>query len=111
MPSAERHDALYVVGSLDETLELRGMRYHPIDIETSVIQAHRRRRMVRARGPACSSCAVARTQGAATSLSRSRPQTHSANHVPETPCLVCLVFPLLFISLKLGSVPKCTGKM
>ena len=25
MPSAERHDALYVVGSLDETLELRGI--------------------------------------------------------------------------------------
>lgn len=37
----ERHDALYVVGSLDETLELRGMRYHPIDIETSVVRAHR----------------------------------------------------------------------
>ncbi|KAA8588237.1 hypothetical protein FQN60_001431 [Etheostoma spectabile] len=28
--SGERHDALYVVGSLDETLELRGMRYHPL---------------------------------------------------------------------------------
>uniref|UniRef100_A0A8B9I905 Disco interacting A n=1 Tax=Anser brachyrhynchus TaxID=132585 RepID=A0A8B9I905_9AVES len=39
--SGERHDALYVVGSLDETLELRGMRYHPIDIETSVIRAHK----------------------------------------------------------------------
>ncbi|XP_069927824.1 disco-interacting protein 2 homolog A isoform X6 [Oryctolagus cuniculus] len=39
--SGEPHDALYVVGSLDETLELRGMRYHPIDIETSVIRAHR----------------------------------------------------------------------
>ncbi|MGH0120699.1 UNVERIFIED_CONTAM: hypothetical protein FKN15_031628 [Acipenser sinensis] len=37
----ERHDALYVVGSLNETLELRGMRYHPIDIETSVIRAHK----------------------------------------------------------------------
>uniref|UniRef100_A0A673CEC4 Disco-interacting protein 2 homolog A n=1 Tax=Sphaeramia orbicularis TaxID=375764 RepID=A0A673CEC4_9TELE len=36
--NGERHDALYVVGSLDETLELRGMRYHPIDIETSVIR-------------------------------------------------------------------------
>ncbi|CAL8239285.1 unnamed protein product [Gadus morhua 'NCC'] len=35
--SGEHHDALYVVGSLDETLELRGMRYHPIDIGTSVI--------------------------------------------------------------------------
>ncbi|XP_053420645.1 disco-interacting protein 2 homolog A isoform X5 [Nycticebus coucang] len=39
--SGGRHDALYVVGSLDETLELRGLRYHPIDIETSVIRAHR----------------------------------------------------------------------
>ncbi|XP_057191819.1 disco-interacting protein 2 homolog A [Triplophysa rosa] len=39
--SGERHDALYVIGSLDETLELRGMRYHPIDIETSVIRAHK----------------------------------------------------------------------
>ncbi|XP_076975382.1 disco-interacting protein 2 homolog A isoform X4 [Tamandua tetradactyla] len=39
--SGERHDALYVVGSLDETLELRGLRYHPIDIETSVVRAHR----------------------------------------------------------------------
>ncbi|XP_057361619.1 disco-interacting protein 2 homolog A isoform X3 [Manis pentadactyla] len=39
--SGERHDALYVVGSLDETLELRGMRYHPIDIEMSVTRAHR----------------------------------------------------------------------
>lgn len=41
VPLTERHDALYVVGSLDETLELRGMRYHPIDIETSVVRAHR----------------------------------------------------------------------
>ncbi|XP_078740523.1 disco-interacting protein 2 homolog C-like isoform X6 [Lampetra fluviatilis] len=39
--SGERHDALYVVGSLDETMELRGMRYHPIDIEISVLRAHR----------------------------------------------------------------------
>lgn len=39
--ATERHDALYVVGSLDETLELRGMRYHPIDIETSVIRSHK----------------------------------------------------------------------
>ncbi|KAL7976491.1 hypothetical protein Chor_008440 [Crotalus horridus] len=37
----ERHDALYVVGALDEAMELRGMRYHPIDIETSVIRAHK----------------------------------------------------------------------
>lgn len=40
LPS-DRHDALFVVGSLDETLELRGLRYHPIDIETSVSRAHR----------------------------------------------------------------------
>uniref|UniRef100_A0A4W3HGZ0 Disco-interacting protein 2 homolog Bb n=1 Tax=Callorhinchus milii TaxID=7868 RepID=A0A4W3HGZ0_CALMI len=39
--SGDRHDALYVVGALDETLELRGLRYHPIDIETSVSRAHR----------------------------------------------------------------------
>ena len=34
----ERHDALYIVGSLEETLEIRGMRYHPIDIENSVLR-------------------------------------------------------------------------
>uniref|UniRef100_A0A8C8HVT2 DMAP1-binding domain-containing protein n=1 Tax=Oncorhynchus tshawytscha TaxID=74940 RepID=A0A8C8HVT2_ONCTS len=39
--AGDRHDALFVVGSLDETLELRGLRYHPIDIETSVSRAHR----------------------------------------------------------------------
>uniref|UniRef100_A0A3Q3GNC7 Disco-interacting protein 2 homolog B-A-like n=1 Tax=Kryptolebias marmoratus TaxID=37003 RepID=A0A3Q3GNC7_KRYMA len=39
--SGDRHDALFVVGSLDETLELRGLRYHPIDIELSVSRAHR----------------------------------------------------------------------
>ena len=38
---AERHDALYVVGALEEAMELRGMRYHPIDIETSVIRTHK----------------------------------------------------------------------
>lgn len=41
VPCTERHDALYVVGALDEAMELRGMRYHPIDIETSVIRAHK----------------------------------------------------------------------
>uniref|UniRef100_A0AAY4ACQ2 DMAP1-binding domain-containing protein n=1 Tax=Denticeps clupeoides TaxID=299321 RepID=A0AAY4ACQ2_9TELE len=39
--SGERHDALYVVGALDEAMELRGMRYHPIDIETSVCRTHK----------------------------------------------------------------------
>lgn len=32
---------MYVVGALDEAMELRGMRYHPIDIETSVIRSHK----------------------------------------------------------------------
>ncbi|XP_062872276.1 disco-interacting protein 2 homolog B-A isoform X2 [Trichomycterus rosablanca] len=39
--TGDRHDALFVVGALDETLELRGLRYHPIDIETSISRAHR----------------------------------------------------------------------
>ncbi|XP_056277810.1 disco-interacting protein 2 homolog C isoform X2 [Pseudoliparis swirei] len=39
--SGGRHDALYVVGALEEAMELRGMRYHPIDIETSVIRTHK----------------------------------------------------------------------
>ncbi|KAL5005649.1 hypothetical protein ScPMuIL_016807 [Solemya velum] len=38
----ERHDAIFVVGSLDETIMLRGMRYHPIDIETCVQRSHRK---------------------------------------------------------------------
>ncbi|CAD5208915.1 unnamed protein product [Bursaphelenchus xylophilus] len=38
----ELHDAVFVVGSLDETLMLRGMRYHPVDIETSVCRSHKR---------------------------------------------------------------------
>nr|KAG5702409.1 hypothetical protein BaRGS_027496 [Batillaria attramentaria] len=38
----ERHDAIFVVGSLDETVMLRGMRYHPIDVETSVQRCHKK---------------------------------------------------------------------
>ncbi|CAB1335282.1 unnamed protein product [Coregonus sp. 'balchen'] len=38
---AESVMRLYVVGSRDETVELRGMRYHSIDIETSVIRSHK----------------------------------------------------------------------
>ena len=30
------NDSLYVIGSLEEAIEVRGMRYHPIDIENSV---------------------------------------------------------------------------
>ena len=36
-----RHDALFVVGSVHEALTLRGMRYHPVDIENSVIRCHK----------------------------------------------------------------------
>jgi len=36
-----RHDALFVVGPLDETMILRGMRYHPVDIENTVTRCHR----------------------------------------------------------------------
>jgi len=38
----ELHDAVFVVGSLDETIMLRGMRYHPIDIENSVVRGHKK---------------------------------------------------------------------
>ena len=34
----ELHDAVFVVGALDEAVCLRGMRYHPIDIETTVLR-------------------------------------------------------------------------
>uniref|UniRef100_A0A915MQ83 AMP-dependent synthetase/ligase domain-containing protein n=1 Tax=Meloidogyne javanica TaxID=6303 RepID=A0A915MQ83_MELJA len=37
----ELHDALFVVGALDETILLRGMRYHPVDIELCVCKANR----------------------------------------------------------------------
>lgn len=39
---AELHDAVYVVGSLDELITLRGMNYHPIDIEMSVLRCHKK---------------------------------------------------------------------
>ncbi|CAG9855709.1 unnamed protein product [Phyllotreta striolata] len=38
----ELHDAVFVVGALDETIMLRGMRYHPIDIENSVLRCHKK---------------------------------------------------------------------
>lgn len=38
----ELHDAVFVVGALDETVMLRGMRYHPIDIENSVMRCHKK---------------------------------------------------------------------
>jgi hypothetical protein len=39
---SELHDAVFVVGALDETVMLRGMRYHPIDIENSVMRCHKK---------------------------------------------------------------------
>ena len=36
------HDAVYVVGALDEVITLRGMNYHPIDIENSVLRCHKK---------------------------------------------------------------------
>ncbi|XP_042143270.1 disco-interacting protein 2 isoform X4 [Ixodes scapularis] len=38
----ELHDAVFVVGALDETMLLRGMRYHPIDVENSVLRCHKK---------------------------------------------------------------------
>ncbi|KAI6216684.1 DMAP-interaction domain-containing protein [Aphelenchoides besseyi] len=34
--------SLFVVGSLDESIMLRGMRYHPVDIEMTVQRSHKR---------------------------------------------------------------------
>ncbi|XP_071446233.1 disco-interacting protein 2 homolog C [Hetaerina americana] len=42
MGEKELHDAVFVVGALDETIMLRGMRYHPIDIENSVLRSHKK---------------------------------------------------------------------
>ena len=38
----ELHDAVFVVGALEETIVLRGMRYHPIDIENTVMRCHQK---------------------------------------------------------------------
>lgn len=38
----ELHDAVYVVGALDEVITLRGMNYHPIDIESAVLRCHKK---------------------------------------------------------------------
>ena len=34
-------DSLFVVGSLDEALNIRGFRYHPADIEATVVKSHK----------------------------------------------------------------------
>lgn len=33
--------SLYVVGAIEEALPIRGFRYHPIDLEASVIRSHK----------------------------------------------------------------------
>ncbi|KAL7012146.1 hypothetical protein ACKWTF_014657 [Chironomus riparius] len=38
----EQHVAVFVVGALDEVIALRGMMYHPIDIENSVLRCHKK---------------------------------------------------------------------
>lgn len=38
----QQHDAVYVVGALDEVISLRGMNYHPIDVENSVLRCHKK---------------------------------------------------------------------
>ncbi len=37
----ESLDGLYIVGSLDEALNIRGFRYHPSDIEATIVRSHR----------------------------------------------------------------------
>lgn len=34
-------DSLYVVGSRDEAMNIRGLRYHPVDIESTVVRSHK----------------------------------------------------------------------
>lgn len=33
--------SLYIVGSLDESLNVRGFRYHPVDLEATVVRCHK----------------------------------------------------------------------
>ena len=35
------YQSLYVVGSLEESLTIRGFRYHPGDLEASITRSHR----------------------------------------------------------------------
>ncbi|KAH9283284.1 Disco-interacting protein 2 -like protein C [Echinococcus granulosus] len=36
------HDAVFVVGSLTESMMLRGMRFYPMDVENTVLRSHRK---------------------------------------------------------------------
>lgn len=42
MSNSDPHDAIYIVGSLDETLMIKGMRYHPIDLEATILRCHKK---------------------------------------------------------------------
>lgn len=35
------YDSLYVVGSRDEAMNIRSLRYHPVDIESTVVRCHK----------------------------------------------------------------------
>ena len=35
------YDSLFVVGSRDEAMNIRGLRYHPVDIESTVVRCHK----------------------------------------------------------------------
>ncbi len=41
MTKADRGDSLFVVGSLEEALSIRGFRYHPSDVEATVVRCHK----------------------------------------------------------------------
>ena len=41
MSSLAYYDSLFVVGSRDEAMNIRGLRYHPVDIESSVVRCHK----------------------------------------------------------------------
>jgi len=42
LSNSDPHDAVYIVGSLDETLMIKGMRYHPIDLEATILRCHKK---------------------------------------------------------------------
>ncbi len=41
MTKADRGDSLFVVGSLEEALSIRRFRYHPSDVEATVVRCHK----------------------------------------------------------------------
>ena len=41
MSALAYYDSLFVVGSRDEAMNIRGLRYHPVDIESTVVRCHK----------------------------------------------------------------------